>query len=178
MKRIISAVYILLGLGFLTYGTFMIWERNAPIPVAVPVQSNATASQPQIAIPSANILLPVYPAKIYGTSWETTKRGISHLSTSPAAGDRGNSVFYGHNWPNLLGRLHQVKTGDKIFVTAQDGKVKRFTIAYIFTVNENQTEIFANTTDYRITIYTCTALFDTKRLVVTALLDSEPLSYN
>lgn len=171
MKKIINAVYILLGLGFLAYGAFLIWERNAPIRVSQPAHANDTVSRPQIAIPSANIVLPVYSANIYGTRWETTKLGVSHLATSPKAGDRGNSVFYGHNWPNLLGRLNQVKTGDKIFITGEDGNVKRFTIAYIFTVNENQTEIFANTTDYRITLYTCTALFDTKRLVVTALLD-------
>lgn len=178
MKYFINAVYILLGVGFLSYGTFLVWERNAPIPAPNTAGTKPTRNQLQIALPSVNILLPVYPAQIYGTRWETTKLGVSYLSTSPKPGDIGNSVLYGHNWPNLLRRLHQVKPGDNIFITTSKGVVKRFTIVYIFTVNADQTEIFANTTDRRITLYTCTALFDTKRLVVTALLDSQPISYN
>ena len=64
-----------------------------------------------------SIDLPIYPASINGTSWETTTKGVSYLKNTPTPGEIGNSVMYGHNWTNLLGPLVRAKPGQKIEIT-------------------------------------------------------------
>ena len=170
MKTTSTVLSFLLGLGFLAYGSILVWERYTPLPESQ-VASQTASGRAQIDIPSARIILPIYPATITDNRWEITKSGVSYLSTSPKPGARGNSVLYGHNWPRLLGRLTLVKPGDAVLIKGEDGKVVRFIVTYVFTVRPDQTEIFADTSDSRITIYTCTGFLDSKRLVVTALRD-------
>ncbi len=168
MKRILGALYLSISICLLSYGAFLIHERTAPIPTE---QNNSLApfhdSVFQLKIPSSHIALPVYSASITGTSWQTTKRGVSYLSTSPLPGEQGNSVLYGHNWPNLLKPLHTVKPGDSIFIT-RSGRTTRFIVRYVTVVEANEHSIYAASTKTKLTIYTCTGFLDTKRLVVTA----------
>ena len=70
--------------------------------------------QSRIIIPSLNMDLEIFPARIIRSSWETTTQGISHLSSSPIPGEKGNSILYGHNWTNLLGNLTKIRPGDTI----------------------------------------------------------------
>lgn len=168
MKRILGALYLSISICLLSYGAFLIYERTTPIPT----QQNKSLSQFhdsifQLEIPSAHIVLPVYSASITGTTWQTTKRGVSYLSTSPLPGEPGNSVLYGHNWPNLLQPLHTVKPGNSIFITRL-GKTTRFIVRYVTIVEANEHSVYAASTSTKLTIYTCTGFLDTKRLVVTA----------
>ena len=172
MKRILGALYILISLTLLSYGGWLILERTRPISTGIPYLN--AASSPDIMftikIPSASIELPAFSAVIHDATWQTTKRGVSYLSTSPLPGEQGNSVLYGHNWPNLLGNLHKVKPGDVIFVTRAN-KTSRFTVRYVAVVHANEYSVYQATTDTRITLYTCTGFLDRDRLVVTAFPD-------
>jgi len=169
MKRMVGALYLLISCSLLLYGGFLVHERTTPIPEAY---ANLASSDQlfSLSIPSLNIDLPVYTATISATTWQTTKRGISYLSTSPLPGEYGNSVMYGHNWPNLLGNLHKVKPGDAIFVTRAHVS-KRFIVRYISVVTPNESSVYAPSNDTRLTLYTCTGFLDKDRLVLTAFPD-------
>jgi len=169
MKRILGALYLLTSLTLLIYGGWLIIERTRPISTQVPRIHTPTSPDTlfTVHIPTATIDLPVYSAAINGTTWQTTKRGISYLSTSPLPGEQGNSVLYGHNWPNLLGNLHAVKPGDAVFVTRAN-KTNRFIVRFVAVVDANEHSVYAPTNDTRVTLYTCTGFLDRDRLVITA----------
>ncbi len=169
MKRIIGALYIVISIALLGYGVSLIRERTTPI-----LHESSNYETPRytdsvftILIPSANIELPAYAARITGVTWQTTKRGVSYLSTSPLPGEPGNSVLYGHNWSNLLGNLHVVKPGDPVYVT-RGNTTTRFLIRYVAVVDSKESSVYAPSRDTRLTLYTCAGFLDRERLVVTA----------
>lgn len=173
MKRILGALYIAISCCLIIYGATLVHERTAPISI-LPKSITSPDSAFQLEIPSVRLTLPVYSASITGTTWQTTKRGVSYLSTSPLPGEQGNSVLYGHNWPNLLKPLHEVKPGDSIFVT-RSGKTTRFIVRYVTVVGPNDDSVYAASKDTKLTIYTCTGFLDIKRLVITAIPDPKLL---
>jgi LPXTG-site transpeptidase (sortase) family protein len=123
-----------------------------------------------LTIPSLHITLPIYPSSINNGIWETTDRGVSYLKSTALPGEKGNSVLYGHNWPNILGNLHSVQPGDEISISFSSKKTKLFVVNFVTIVTSDQTHILSQTNDTRLTIYTCTGWFDSKRFVVTATL--------
>jgi LPXTG-site transpeptidase (sortase) family protein len=123
-----------------------------------------------IAIPSLAITAPIYPAAIDNNHWETTTIGVSYLQSSPLPGEQGNSIFYAHNWRNLFGNLVEAKIGQNVIITYPDGTKKVFVISYTSIVSPNDATILAPSQDKRITLYTCTGLFDSQRFVAVALL--------
>lgn len=171
MNHKLSAALLVISLGLFASAGFLLWQRFAPIPVP------AAASQPQsasasaalrLALPALQIDLPVYPAKLVGTSWEYSAIGISHLSSTPWPGQPGNAVFYGHDWPNLLGSLHKIKVGQSIIITTSSGAKLTFIIGDISIVAPDQVQVIAPTQDSRLTLFTCIGFLDSQRLVVTA----------
>lgn len=168
MKRIVDLSCIVLGVGLLVFGGYLVWERYTP--KLTPLESRVSLSPypTSIAIPKIGVILPILPSEYKNNKFQTTKDGVSYLLTSPAPGTVGNSVMYGHNWPNLLGKLPQVMPGDKIIVSHGTKKII-YSVIFTYVVNANETHIHKNTNDTRLTLYTCTGLFDTKRFVITAI---------
>lgn len=180
MKRYIGILFIVSGLICMVYGSFLLWRRSDPRYFAV-VKSQKTLAQmaaytnampTRISIPTIFVDLPIIPSKIVRGEWEESTIGVSYIAKSPVPGEIGNSILYGHNWPTLLGELPKIKPGDKITVTYQHEKPRTFTVQFINIVSPNTTSVLMPTTDRRITLYTCTGFLDSKRLVVTAILDS------
>lgn len=178
MKTGIANLLIIVGIFLLSLSSFRIWQRINPwnlkfnfqqIPEES-IQMKASNYPVTLQIPQIGVDVPVIPAKISARSWEYTDNGVSFLATSPVPGEIGNSILYGHNWNNILGRLPRLKPGGEITVTLRDGSQKKFTVKYTTVVTPDQTHILAMTSDRRITIYTCTGFLDTKRFVVTAML--------
>jgi LPXTG-site transpeptidase (sortase) family protein len=170
-------ILIFLGILLLIFGNYLVYERYSSKKlefesVKTVKTANSTSTPVKITIPSLGIENTIYGAKIIDNNWETTTRGISYLSDSPVPGEKGNSILYGHNWPSLLGNLTKIKTGDKINVTMDNGEERIFIVKFTYEVNPNQTQILNPTNDRRITIYTCTGFLDSKRFVVTALLEN------
>ena len=182
MKRKFANLLILGGLILLFVGAYLVWERNSPRRVSFdtpppPQSTNLISWNPSaegrpvgIKIPSIDRELPIVPSKINNNVWETTKIGVSYLSTSPVPGEIGNSVLYGHNYPNLLKDLTKVKVGDEIVIIFENGGEKKFEVRFTQEVGPNQSSILNPTDDRRITLYTCSGFLDSKRFVVTAFL--------
>lgn len=111
----------------------------------------------------------MYPAQIENNKWEATTKGVSYLVTSPVPGNAGNSIIYGHNWGNLLGSLSKIKPGQKIEIVLDDNEKRTFIVEHTSIIGPDQTSVLEDTSDRRITLYTCTGFLDSKRFVVTAI---------
>jgi LPXTG-site transpeptidase (sortase) family protein len=123
----------------------------------------------RISIPDLTIDLPVIPARIKDGHWPTTPVGVSYLTTSARPGEPGNSIFYGHNWPRLLGRLKKVQPGQIILLsTSSNSAALKFQVDRVQTVSPSDISVLASTSYPQLTLYTCTGFSDSQRLVVIA----------
>lgn len=155
---------------------FLFWQRYNPQRLAFALgnyssqtnTSNSTAAPTKIIIPAINLDLPILPANLNKRQWEATTKGISWLSSSPLPGSAGNSILYGHNWPNLLGNITKLKPGQVIKIKFMDGSTKDFVIDSTVTVSPNEISILAPSKAPQITLYTCTGFLDNKRFVIVA----------
>lgn len=178
MKKRLSGFLLILGLVSLVAFAFQLGKRVIPVGLSIEAgavsaglemaQNPANPSPLHLLIPSVNIKLSILPGKLDQNRWTTTDQGVSYLITSPTPGENGNSILYGHNWPNLLGNLKRVAEGDSITIEMSDGTTKEFVVASLATVLPTQTHVLDQTTDSRLTVYTCAGFLDRQRLVVTA----------
>lgn len=177
-------ILLLIGLISLIILAYLIYQRYNPqnlsfnIP-AVNASSKFPAASIQpigIQISSINLSLPVKPSEITNKKWTSSADSISYLKSSVIPGEKGNSILYGHNWPNLLGHLNKTKVGDKVNIIYSDNSVRNFEIEYLTIVSPSETSILNNSDDNRITLYTCTGFLDTKRLVAVAKLTTSQLA--
>ncbi len=129
-----------------------------------------TAKPQTIKINSIALELPIIPSSVKNGEFETTKKGISYLKDSAVPGQKGNTILYGHNWPNLLGNLPKIVPGDVVEIELGDGTIARYSIEYTAKVTSDQVHILSQTDDARITLYTCSGFFDTKRFVAVGKL--------
>lgn len=177
MKYPVSKIFFALSTVFFSLVLISLWFRNAPARLqfeSFPETTKNTQSIKQeketqpvaISIQSVDITLPVYEALVSKNKWQTTRLGVSYVSHSGKVGKSGNAIFYGHNWPNLLGNLQEVKPGDYIDITLGSGAIARYQVATTQEVSSENVSVLAETTDYRITLYTCSGFLDTKRFVV------------
>lgn len=176
MSSFPSKLLIILGIIILFFGFNLIWQRYSPKKLEFNNYSNsfgyttAGAIPKQIIIPSLKLSLPIYPAQIHSKYWDATDKGVSYLVSSPIPGSKGNSIVYGHNWQSLLGSLPKIKPNDKIEVILDSGEKKIFKVQSTAIVGPDQTSILKDSTDARITIYTCTGFLDSQRFVAVATL--------
>lgn len=180
MKQFLSRLCMVSGFVCIIWGSFLVVQRNDRRFTAddnsIQLRSKFRIVPQQLLISSIGVNLPIIGAKISGGKWDETTAGVSYITKSPAPGEVGNSILYGHNWSTLLGDLPKIKTGDKITVRYQNIPDRIFTVQFINTVSPDETYVLMPSKDRRITLYTCTGPFDSKRLVVTAILDSGLLS--
>lgn len=174
--KFVSRFLIFTGVCFLLLSAYLIFERYNPQKLGFNNAPSSSFTQSvgafpkEVVITDLDIKLSVYPSKIKNNKWEATTKGVSYLVTSPVPGEAGNSIIYGHNWGNLLGALPKIKPGQKIEVVLDNNEKRTFTVEHTSVVTPDQTSILENTTDKRITLYTCTGFLDSKRFVATAVL--------
>jgi len=171
-----SRLLIFLGVICIAIGVFLFWQRINPNRLAFAIQTtdqtnSETKNQypTRLTLEQIGIDLPIIPARLTDKEWETTLQGVSYLISSPIPGNKGNSIFYGHNYNNILGNLEKTKHGDVITIQFGDKTKKLFEVVNVSTVTPDQTHILKQTEDSRITLYTCTGFLDSKRFVVTAV---------
>lgn len=171
----LSKLSIFFGILIISFSGYLTFQRYNPnklefkeLNVTQNVSTQITPTA--IFVPSLNIEKNVFPAKIENGEWEASTEGISYLSSSPLPGQKGNSILYGHNWPNLLGNLYKIKPGEKIVVLMNNGEKRTFVVEYTSIVDPKDTYILNPTNDNRITMYTCIGFLDSKRFVATAIL--------
>lgn len=170
----------LLSLGFISLIIFgyLVFQRYNPQKLAFNIDetsafknlSTSEINPVGLKIDSINLVLPITESEIKDNKWQASTTSVSYLKTSPIPGQKGNSILYGHNWPNLLGNLKNTGPGDTINIIYSDNSRRDFEIDYKTQVDPNQTLILENSEDNRITLYTCTGFLDTQRLVVVAKL--------
>ncbi len=170
-----SRFFFFLGVISLLAAGYLTWQRYTPTRLAfegtvLPARTSQTEVVPtSIEIEDLALALPIIGNELTGNKWPISDRGVVYLTNTPIPGEPGNSVLYGHNWSNILGRLTRIKPGATIDVGFSNGTRKRFIVRYTQEVTPDQTHILAPTDDTRITLYTCTGFFDQKRFVVTAI---------
>jgi LPXTG-site transpeptidase (sortase) family protein len=171
MKRYLDTVILGLGIFFFCFGSYLVHERQTTksFTYTSVIPSSISPNPIKLEIPRIKLSLPVHSAVIENGKWPITTEGVSYLKSTPYPGELGNTLFYGHNWPNLLGNLENTKVGDEIIITNQTGNTFIYTVHFISIVKPTDTHIFQNTSDHRLTLYTCSGLLDSKRLVVTAI---------
>lgn len=170
-------------LGCLLVSAYFLWQKYNPTPLisypedVIKQNPNHDLLPKMLLIPDVGIHVPVIPQKMEKTTWPQTTKGVSYLRNSPIPGSIGNSILYGHNWTNILGKLSQVRPGMKIYIEQWNGTYMPFTTIYTLTVNSHETSILKSSTDKRITLYTCTGFLDSKRFVVVAIADEKLTSF-
>ncbi len=176
MRKIVSNLLLFLGVVCLLISLLLFFQRYNPgrlafafTPFEGQISSiNSSQTPKQLLISELGINLKILPSNLQNGRWEATTGGVSYLTLSPLPGQKGNSILYGHNWPNLLGNLTKAKPGQEIFIKYDDNSTKKFVINYTLEVPPTQASILKNSTDVRVTIYTCSGFLDSKRFVVIA----------
>lgn len=177
----VNFLTIFIPLFLILFGSvFIFWASagfiNAPFflnpvktlaPAGFSVEQNAPKT---LYIPKIGKVLAISPGQVVDNRWVISETGVSYLTTTPLPGSSGNSVLYGHNKWDILGRLVDLKPGDIIYVVSQKGDIAKYTVFETKEVTPNQVEILNNTSDSRLTIYTCTGFLDSARFVVVARL--------
>lgn len=171
--RLLEIIFVVSGIFCIFLSAFLIFQRYYPKTssfqnINAVSYSTENVLPLKIAIPSLDIALKIVPAKYINGNFQTITDGISYLDSTPIPGDKGNSILYGHNWTSLLGSLPKIKTGDEIKIVLTNGQTKTFVVKFTTTVDPSQTQILAESSDSRITIYTCNGFLDSKRFVAVA----------
>lgn len=166
---------LLAGFGLITllFSAFFFWERYSPQRLSFTVAADSVSLPVEIIIPSINLDLPVIPAKLDKGQWEATTKGVSYLASSPIPGAKGNSLLYGHNWPNLLGNILKLKPGQEIKIKFADSFTKTFIVSADLSVSPQDLSVLNPTEDSQITLYTCTGFLDNRRFVIKAKLANQ-----
>ncbi|MEK7070542.1 MAG: sortase [Patescibacteria group bacterium] len=179
-KDLISNVFYLMGILFLFFSLLLIIQRYNPNRLAFqnnPGTDSRSCKNIQkiprvVRIPDLGIELPIILSDVKDGKWEVSTKGVSYLTQSPAPGEKGNSILYGHNWSQLLGPLVSAKPGYRIEVEFNNGEKNMFRIDGVSVVTPKNTSVLKSTSSSRrITLYTCTGFMDLKRFVVTGTLE-------
>lgn len=126
-----------------------------------------------LTIETINVFGNIYQGK----SSKTMDKGFWHYPLSTYPGEKGNMVIIGHRYLHIppatdtFYNLDKVKIGDKIVIT-NNQNTYNYIVTNIDIVEPNNISVLQQTTDYRLTLITCTPLWTSdKRLVITANLD-------
>jgi LPXTG-site transpeptidase (sortase) family protein len=98
--------------------------------------------------------------------WPLSDSNPTYLETSGTPGQSGNIIIYGHNTPSIFHDLHKVKEGSVVTLTTNSDQTLSYKIDNIKQVFPQDVEILRQGSEERITLFTCTGLFDSMRLVV------------
>jgi LPXTG-site transpeptidase (sortase) family protein len=161
---------IFLGLGFFfsLLTLFFIYQRNVPISLANTQIITSETIPVEIIIPGLNIDLPIIPATLQKGKWELTSKGVSYLISSDSADISGSNILYGHNWPNLLGKITKLQIGDKILLRYTNQINREYIVTSIKIINSADISVLSNESLDQLTLYTCSGFLDSKRLVIKA----------
>ncbi len=125
-----------------------------------------------LIIPRMMLNTPILEGPV-SDSFNLLKNGVWHLPFSAAPGESGNTVLAAHRFSytgprGLFYYLDKLQVGDEIGVQWGD-KLHRYRVESSRTVPPTEVSVQQPTNDTRLTLYTCTPLFNpVNRLVVVA----------
>lgn len=143
-----------------------------------PKTKPSTPAGPQpnhLVIPSMLLNGQVYEGPV-SRQYKTLDKGLWRWPASSTPDKGGNTVIMGHRFTytnprGVLYYLNKVKTGDEIGLF-WDNKEYIYKVSSVNEVPPTEVSIEDNTTDARLTIFTCTPLWVPKnRLVIVAQLE-------
>ncbi|MCD4756170.1 sortase [bacterium] len=112
-----------------------------------------------------------------GSDSNTLEKGFWHFPLSKYPGQKGNVVVISHRYlhippaKNTFFNLDKVRKGDSLFFT-QEGNSYNYIVSEVKIVEKNDISVIQDSSDYRVTLITCTPLWTShQRLVVIGKLD-------
>lgn len=136
------------------------------------------AAPASLHIPDVDVSAQVEESLVAENFWEISKDNVSHLKSSSIPGQNGNIVVYGHNTKNNFNALHDLKKGQSIVLTLKNGSRYAYVVQKIAVVFPNQVEMIRPTNEEVLTLYTCTGIADTMRLMIRAVPAKNSLAKN
>ncbi len=173
-----------IGVSLLTLGAIIIliasiawlrYDQAIRLQAAVADQSASAASsrsqvpKPVRIIAPGKIDIALEPQVVDGTRTTVSPNAGSYLANGVRPGQGGNVIIYGHNKKEIFGHLSQLKVGDSVQVRTEDGRMWNYVITERAVVDQTDTTLLQPQNGEMLTLYTCSGLFDSKRLVVRAL---------
>ena len=164
----------------LTFASFAGWHqlKQEPLPPTTQV-AYATPSDTVVAVPllygkparlqikRLGIDLPILPGRYQTESntWELSNDNVHYALTSHLPNNKyGNTVLYGHNRNDVLGKTNGLRTYDELVITTTNGR--KFTYVYMddAKVNPTNTQVFAEgAKSSRVTLLTCSGAWNQER---------------
>lgn len=123
-----------------------------------------------IQIPAVGIDLPIVSVPLVNGTWEV-HTGVANYAegTSLVNPQTGNVGIYAHDRTNGFSRIMNLRTGDKITLSAQGHQVI-YQVVTKTTVDPNKVDVFYPTDKPQLTLITCNGFFSVQRYMVTASL--------
>jgi LPXTG-site transpeptidase (sortase) family protein len=121
-----------------------------------------------MTIPSLGLSLAIDPGSITNGIWQVSELNATFLEQSAALNEVGNMVIYGHNKRSILGTLPGLKVGSSIIITGRSGQRIEYEVEKRMIVSPTVVDVVYPTDSQRLTVYTCTGLLDSQRLVIQA----------
>ncbi len=173
-KKFLFKVLFCFGFALILLGLFGYYSSRGKIlsftksPPVIKIQKTSREPVPtQLSIPKIKLTLPVEEAEITNGIWQVSEAGVSHLNTSGRPGESGNIVIYGHNKRSVFGNLNKLKKGDLLIVKS-GSKSFRYKINLIKEVKPDNLKYVFPTASQTLTVYTCSGIFDSRRLIIQA----------
>src|SRR6478672_8465408 len=144
-------------------------DKHSPKARAITKQATTHTGNPAIASDAEQLLIPsmVFDQAVHeGKDMRTLREGLWRLPYTSTPDKGSNTVIVGHRFTytnprGTLYHLDKVHPGDPIAVLWH-GKKYQYTVTEVKEVKPTQVEIEAPTEDSRLTIYTCTPLWNPK----------------
>ena len=121
----------------------------------------------RIVIPSLQIDIPVTPSRVVNGYWELSDTTASYGLGSSYPGGSGNVVIFAHARKGLFLPLRDIQKNAAVYVFTRS-RWYHYSVATITTVDPTNVSVIAQTSQPRLTLFTCSGFVDEKRLIVTA----------
>jgi len=131
------------------------------------LQEKESAHPKRILIPKIGLEQPIEDGKIIDGQWNISESGVSFMVGSCTPGNSCNIVIYGHAKEAIFGPLKKIKVGDLITILTET-KWYSYKVIEVKDVSPEQVSVIGPTSEETLTLFTCTAFLDSKRLVVVA----------
>jgi len=142
---------------------------GAPVAASAPLPASPPAQLRIDAINATSSLLPLglNPDRTVTVPPVNTPLQASWYRLGPTPGAPGPAIILGHINGNgqegIFAHLNQVKPGDQVTVTRQDGKTAVFTVTKLQQVAKNAfptVDVYGDTPDAQLRLITCGGAFD------------------